>query len=159
MKENRDVLKFKLDFVIIFLIRRSMCEGPVFQSLAGSSPRRTHSDPRSAEGWLKPTPLVQMLNPHHSPSRSIKSSFQIKKKQVIFCRKDVFASTCKAIKFGQHWRALSRGPRGPTGRCSIRAGIPPASFGHSSLPQLIPPRQDPIFCCCSSGFNKMTVWV
>lgn len=102
MKENRDVLKFKPDFVIIFLIRRSMCEGPVFQSLAGSSPRRTHSDPRSTEGWLKPTPLVQMLNPHHSPSRSIKSSFQIKKKQVVFCRKDVFASTCKAIKFRQH---------------------------------------------------------
>lgn len=35
------------------------------------------SDP-GTEGWLKPTPSVQLQNPHHKPSQSIKGSFQIK---------------------------------------------------------------------------------
>jgi len=64
-------------------------------------PTKEDSDPRSAEGWLEPTPSVQLLNPHHSPSQSNKGSFQIKKKRVVFGSKDVFASKCKAIKFGQ----------------------------------------------------------
>lgn len=43
MKKHMDVLKLKPDFVIIFLIRRSTHEGPVFRSLAGSPPRRTQT--------------------------------------------------------------------------------------------------------------------
>lgn len=40
MKENRDVLKLKPGFVIIFLMWRSTHEGPAIQSLSGSPPRR-----------------------------------------------------------------------------------------------------------------------
>lgn len=40
MKENRDVLKLKSGFVIIFLIWRSAHEGPAIRSLSGYPPRR-----------------------------------------------------------------------------------------------------------------------
>lgn len=106
-------------------------------SIPGRVLTKEGSDPRGAEGWLELTPLVQPLNPCHSPSQSIKVSFQIKKERVIFGYKDMFASKHKAVKFGQCWCTFLGARHGAAGErrspCSLRP--PPATAPrHSSSP-------------------------
>lgn len=107
-------------------------KGPRFDPWQG--PHRGGSDPRRAEGWLEPTPLVQPLNPHHRPSRSIKGSFQTKKKRVVSGSKDLFVSlNVKPLNSGNadtlSWE-LSTALRDSGGPC--------APAGHRSAPHRPP---------------------
>ena len=167
MKENKDVLKFKTEFVTIFLIWRSKHEGPVFWPLTGSPPRRTQTREVQRAGS---SPRLRFSCWTHTTAhhKAIKAVSKLKRNGSSLVAKMCLPLNVKPLNSGSadtvSWELgmvpwESGGPRASVVRCSAQHRPPSGLCQPRLLATANPPRQNPIFCCCSSGFNKMTVWV